>query len=98
MIGGLTCGAGLTITCLSGLGDGTHLNSFGADPRRSGNIRLLPVTGFTYRQSTLKFMESARFRTPRQAIQAIGRASVPFYVSHVTNPFPSNQPGLPVLI
>jgi hypothetical protein len=49
----------------------------------AGSIRLTPIPGKFYTESTLKFMHQARFKNARHAIRGMGNQNVEFFLEHV---------------
>lgn len=76
-------GAALTVTLLPGLRSFVSGSVQSKDTRRA--IKLSPVPGLFYTETTLAFMSRARFVTPRQAIYGMKDPNIPFLIEHVPN-------------
>lgn len=48
-----------------------------------GTIKLSPIPGQFYTESTLEFMNKARFKNARHAIRGMGNQNVEFFLEHV---------------
>jgi hypothetical protein len=51
--------------------------------QKHGSVKISPVPGKHYTESTLKFMREARFENARHAIRGMGNQKVEFFLEHV---------------
>jgi len=76
----VSAGVGMVAT-LPGVKMLEHRRDKKAD--KDGAVKISPVSGGQYPESTLKFMSEARFKNARHAIHGMGNQNIEFFLEHV---------------